>query len=69
MLKQILFIGLVALLLASCGVMAGPNAKKTVKPVYHKGYYKKHIYHKNYHVGRVQFKLFEKQGTKTVKKN
>lgn len=69
MLKRILFIGSIAVLLTSCGVVAGPNAKKTVKPVYHKGYYKKHTYHKNYHIGRVQFKLFEKQGTKTVKKN
>lgn len=69
MFNRILSLGLMSILLISCGVVAGPNAKKTVRPVYHKGYYKKHVYHKNYHVGRVQIKLFDKQGTKTVKKN
>ena len=70
MLKRILLIGLLAVVLTSCkALFAGPNAKKTVAPRYHKGYYKKHVYHKNYHVGRVQIKLFEKQGVKTVKKN
>jgi hypothetical protein len=70
MLKRILLIGLLAVVLTSCkALIAGPNAKKTVQPRYHKGYYKKHTYFKHYRVGRVHIKLFEKQGVKTVKKN
>jgi hypothetical protein len=53
--------------ITSCSTQAG--GKKTVKPRFHRGYYKKHIYHKTPHVGRIHFRLFEKQGVKTVKKN
>ena len=64
---QRFLITLVALSIVSCASSA--TAKRTVKPIYHHSYYKKHAYFKHYRVGRIHLKLFEKQGVKTVKKS
>lgn len=69
MLKQFLLMVVVIGLFASCRPSAAAsNSTPAAQPRYHKGYYKKHIYRKRYHIGRLELKLFEKQGTKTVKK-
>ena len=66
MLRQILLMVFLIGLLASC--KSSDATTKAAQPRYHKGYYKKSIYFKHYRVGRVHIKLFEKQGTKTVRK-
>ena len=68
MLIRIVSLILLCFVIASCSVFSSAG-QKTVKPRFHHGYYKKHLYHKTPHVGRVQFRLFEKQGVKTVRKN
>jgi hypothetical protein len=68
MIARLAFALLFCGILSSCSVFSS-SGQKTVKPRFHRGYYKKHIYHKTPHVGRVQLRLFEKQGVKTVRKN
>ena len=69
MLKRILLLVFLTGVLTSCKSTSSGASTKAAQPRYHKGYYKKHTYFKHYRVGRVHIKLFEKQGTKTVKKN
>jgi hypothetical protein len=54
--------------MSACGSVSGKTVTEAAQPRFHKGYYKKHVHRKRYHIGRIHIKLFEKQGTKTVKK-
>lgn len=65
---QKLFVLILCCFLGACATSNSAMAKKTVKPRFHKGYYKKHVYHKKLQWGRFRIRWFEKQGVKEVKK-
>jgi len=40
--------------------------KKSVRPIYHRGYYKNHIYKRHPKFGLIRIARFEKQGVKKI---
>ncbi|HEY5690943.1 MAG TPA: hypothetical protein VIS49_05745 [Cyclobacteriaceae bacterium] len=54
------------LLLSACG-RHHYHTVKVQKPRYHHTWYKDHKWHKKIRAGRIRLRLFEKQGTKTVR--
>ena len=54
-------------LLCACSGSQKSHTISTKKPIYHHTWYKDSRWHKKLQVGRIRFRLFEKQGVKTVK--
>ncbi|MDZ4714156.1 MAG: hypothetical protein SH819_01695 [Cytophagales bacterium] len=55
------------LLLGACSGSKNSHTVRVKKPIYHHTWYKNSRWHKKIHVGRIHFRLFEKQGVRTVK--
>jgi len=64
--KRPLFALVLILLLQACN-RHHYHTVEAKKPRYHKGWYKDHRWHTKLKVGRIHIRLFEKQGTRTVK--
>jgi hypothetical protein len=52
---------------AGCSALQG-DTRNSVRPVIHKGYYKKHLYKKHLAIGRFRINWFEKQGVKQTRR-
>jgi hypothetical protein len=67
---KILTITIMLLLaIAGMGCSALKSRERTsVKPIHHKGYYKKHVYKKHLAIGRLRINWFEKQGVKHTRR-
>jgi len=64
--KKAIFFALVSSLLLT-GCHQTYETVKVTKPRIHKSWYKNHVHKKRVGYGKIRLKLFEKQGTKTVR--